>query len=205
MRLLVIGAGGHAKVVVDAARDAGYEIAGVVGLPGGRSELLGIQVVGDARGVEADGFIIAIGDNEKRAAVFAEHVARGLRPLAVVHPSAVIADGVVIGEGTLVAAGVIVNVDASVGRNAILNTGCTVDHDCVIGDHALIGPGANLCGGCRVGEGTLIGVGASMTPTRAVGAWSVVGAGSAVVGDIPAHSVCAGVPARVIRTSAERA
>ena len=202
MRLLVIGAGGHAKVVIDAARMAGFEIAGVVGEPGGRTELLGIPVIHDAATISADGFIVAIGDNAKRAKVFEEYLSGELAPRTVIHPSAVIADGVEIGDGTVVMAGAIVNVDTVIGRNAIINTGCTIDHDCAIGDHALIGPGASLCGGCRVGNGTLVGVGASMAPLRSVGAWSVVGAGAAVVQDLPDRSVCVGVPARVVRANA---
>ena len=203
MRLLVVGAGGHAKVVVDAARVAGFEIAGVIGSPGGRTELLGIPVTQDVGEATADGFIVAIGDNARRATVFAEYLERGLSPVAVVHPSAVIADGVEVGAGTLVAAGVIVNVDAVIGRDAILNTGCTIDHDCVVGDHSLVGPGASMCGESRVGDGVLVGAGASITPTRSVGAWSVVGAGAAVVRDIPDRSVAAGVPARIIRAEAD--
>jgi sugar O-acyltransferase (sialic acid O-acetyltransferase NeuD family) len=202
MRLLVIGAGGHAKVVVDAARASGFEIAAVVGVPDGRAELLGLPVVGDASGVATDGFIVAIGDNAKRAKVFAQYRALGLTPLSVIHPSAVIADGVQVGGGTVVAAGAIINVDTVIGDDAIINTGCTIDHDCVIGAHALVGPGSSTCGGCHVGEGALVGVGASIAPTRTVGAWSVVGAGAAVVDDIPDRSVSVGVPARVIRTNA---
>jgi sugar O-acyltransferase (sialic acid O-acetyltransferase NeuD family) len=197
--LLVVGAGGHAKVVIDAARAAGLEIAGVVGEPRGRTDLLGVPIVKSAVGLDADTFIIAVGDNRARAQLFAEYLAAGLHPAVVVHPSAVIADGVEIGGGTLVAAGVVVNVDARVGENAILNTSCTIDHDCLVGDHAHIGPTSGLCGGVAIGTGALVGVGCSITPTRSVGEWAVVGAGSVVVRDLPATGVYAGVPARPIR------
>jgi sugar O-acyltransferase (sialic acid O-acetyltransferase NeuD family) len=199
VRLLVIGAGGHAKVVIDTARCAGFEIAGVIGRPGGRSEILGIPVSGSSDGIEADAFIVAFGDNRARAAMFAEQAAGPLPAATVVHPSAVIADGVSIGDGTFVAAGVVVNVDAHIGRDAILNTGCTVDHDVVVGDHALVGPASSLCGESRLGQGVTFGAGASIIPTKIVGDWSIVGAGAAVVGDLPAHSVCVGVPARPTR------
>lgn len=199
MRLLVIGAGGHAKVVVDAARCAGFQVAGVVGQAGGREELLGIPVSLSAEGIEADVFIVAIGDNRRRALVFEQHVAGPLPAATVVHPSAVIADGVDIGAGTFVAAGVVVNVDARIGRDVILNTGCTVDHDVVVGDHALVGPASSLCGESRLGEGVTLGAGASIIPTRTVGDWTIVGAGAAVVADIPAGVVCMGVPARTVR------
>jgi len=102
-----------------------------------------------------------------------------------------------------VAAGAIVNIDARIGDNTILNTGCTIDHDCVIGAHALIGPLASLCGGVTVGEGALLGAGSTVVPLGSVGDWSVVGAGAAVTGELPPRSVCAGVPARVLRTTEE--
>jgi sugar O-acyltransferase (sialic acid O-acetyltransferase NeuD family) len=201
--LLVIGAGGHAKVVIDAARCARIEVAGVIGEPLGRHDLLGVPIAETPDGIDADGFIVAVGDNAARRELFERFSESGLMPVAVVHPSAIIADGVEIGGGTLVAAGVVVNIDTSVGANAILNTSCTVDHDCVVGDHAHVGPMTGLCGGVSVGEGALIGAGCSIIPLRSVGSWSVVGAGAAVVADVPAGECYAGVPAHPISSSAE--
>jgi sugar O-acyltransferase (sialic acid O-acetyltransferase NeuD family) len=203
VRLLVIGAGGHAKVVIDAARCARIEVAGVIDEPRGRTDLLGAPITEDPDGIDADGFIIAVGDNAARKLLFERYSESGLLPVAVVHPSAIIADGVEIGGGTLVAAGVVVNIDTRIGVNAILNTSCTVDHDCAIEDHAHVGPMTGLCGGVSVGEGALIGAGCSVIPLRAIGEWSVVGAGAAVVADVPAGEVHAGVPARPISSPAE--
>jgi len=198
VRLLVVGAGGHAKVIIDAARAAGIDVVGVVGNAPGHADLLGVAVSETREGTAADCFIIAVGDNHDRAALFAEYLAAGLRPASVVHPSAVIADGVTVGDGTFVAAGVVVNVDTLVGRNAILNTSCTVDHDCIIGDHGHVGPMSGLCGGVKIGSGALIGVGCSIIPLRSVGEWAVVGAGATVIHDVPAGEKYAGVPARMI-------
>ena len=196
MRLLVIGAGGHAKVVIDTARAAGHTIAGVVGTHDDADTILGIPVSPSADGIVADGFIAAVGNNRIRAELFAEYRDRGLTPVSVIHPSAVIAKSVVIGAGAFVAAGVVANVDARIGENAILNTGCTVDHDCVVGDHALVGPTASLCGDSRIGTGVTFGAGASIIPVKRVGDWTTIGAGAAVVDDVPDHAVYAGVPAR---------
>ena len=203
MRLLVIGAGGHAKVVIDAAEAAGHTIAGVVGTPSDVSEILGHPVVDSADDVAADGFVVAVGDNRTRAGIFAEYVAAGLKPAVVAHPSLVLGSDVTIGEGTFVAPGVIVNTGARIGSNVILNTGCSVDHDVIIGDHAHVGPRVALCGGVQLGEGVLLGVGACAVPCATVGAWSVIGAGAAVVDDLPANSVCVGVPAREIHPTPE--
>ena len=203
MRLLVVGAGGHAKVVIDTARTAGMTVVGVVGTPEDVDEVLGIPVSSSSEGIDFDGFIVAVGNNHARGQLFAEYRDRGLSPLSVIHPSAVIAPSVAIGAGTFVAAGVLVNVDARIGEDAILNTGCTVDHDCVVGDHALVGPTASLCGESRIGTGVTIGAGASIIPVRRVGDWTTIGAGAAVVDDVPDHVVFAGVPARQVAPAGE--
>ena len=108
--------------------------------------MLGVPISETSEGLDADAFIIAVGDNRNRAQLFSEYLASGLKPAAVVHPSAVIAPGVEIGGGTFIAAGVVVNADTRIGSNAILNTSCTVDHDCVIGDHAHVGPTRDCAG-----------------------------------------------------------
>lgn len=200
MRLLVIGAGGHAKVVVDAAVASGWEIAGILGMPGDAPDVLGYPVIIDAPAPEADAFIVAIGNNTLRAARFDELVSAGMAPGTVIHPSAIICSHVTMGAGTFVAAGAVVNPCAHIGVDAIVNTGCTVDHDCVVGDHALVGPTASMCGASRIAEGVTLGAGATLKPGMAVGEWSVVGAGAAVVSPLPARSVCVGVPARVVRS-----
>jgi sugar O-acyltransferase (sialic acid O-acetyltransferase NeuD family) len=201
VKLLVVGAGGHAKVVIDAAVASGWEIAGVLGLPSDPADVLGHAVVHDATAIPADAFIIAIGDNRIRARRFQELIATGLEPASVVHPSATIGSRVEMGAGSFVAPGAIVNTCARIGRDAIVNTGCTVDHDCVVGDHALVGPTASMCGTSSVGEGVTLGAGASLIPGVSVGEWTVVGAGAAVVDDLPSHATCVGVPARVIATT----
>lgn len=198
MRILVAGAGGHAKVVIDAAAGAGIDVVGVLGVPGDPANLLGVPVVTDASTCDADAFIVAVGDNATRARVVDGLTALGLTAVTVVHPSAVIAPTACIGAGTFIAAGVIVNPDAVIGAHVILNTACTVDHDCDLGDFVHLGPNVSLCGGVKVGDGALFGVGSSAMPKTTVGEWAVIGAGATVVADLPAHMVCIGTPARAI-------
>jgi sugar O-acyltransferase (sialic acid O-acetyltransferase NeuD family) len=203
VRLLVVGAGGHAKVVIDAAEAAGHIIARVVGTSSDPAEILGHPVVTSAQGVAADGFVVAIGDNATRSSYFAEYSAAGFAPAVVLHPSAIVGTDVVLGDGTFVAAGVVINTGARIGDDTILNTACSVDHDCVIGAHSHVGPQSALCGAVTLGEGVLLGVGSCASPGASVGAWSVVGAGAAVVGALPERAVCVGVPARAVRSAEE--
>lgn len=203
MRLLVIGAGGHAKVVIDAAVASGWEVAGVVGRPGDGTEILGRMISHDAGGVDADAFIVAIGRNSVRQRYYDSYRELGLAPATVIHPSAIVSEAADIGVGTFIGAGAIVNVDAFVGENVILNTACVVDHDCFIGDHSLIGPTASLCGEVTIGMGVMFGAGANAIPGTTVGAWSVCGAGTVVVDDLAPGMVYVGVPARAIRPAGQ--
>jgi len=210
VRILIVGAGGHAQVVADILlrmgdvdcpmRPVGY-VDDDVGLHG--KVLLGLPVLGSLKQIEQfehDVLILAIGDNAIRRALFERLRSRGERFAAGQHPRATVAPGVSIGQGTVICAGAIVNTQSTIGANVILNTGCTVDHHNRIGDHAHIAPGAHLGGGVVVGEGALVGIGANVIPERTIGAWSVVGAGATVIDDVPGRATVVGVPARVVKS-----
>lgn len=182
-------------MVIDALEAAGDEVGAVLDESGATRSILGYDVTSHAT-AGADGFVVAIGDNEVRRERFEHYRSTGLRAVSVVHPSAVIAPGVDIGAGSVVFAGVIVNRDATIGENVILNTGCTVDHDCRIDDHVHVAPGVSLCGNVVVGEGALVGVGACAVPGAEIGPWAVVGAGSTVTEPVEAGVTVVGSPAR---------
>lgn len=209
LRVLILGAGGHAQVVADILlrmRDAGSAIAPIGYLDDnidliGRT-LLDLPVLGkiaEASNIEHDAVIVAIGHNATRKHIYAALMARDERLIVARHPYAIVAPDVLIGPGTTICAGVVVNPGSAIGADVILNTGCTVDHHNAIGDHAHIAPGVHLGGDVQIGEGTLVGIGAAVIPQRTVGAWSVIGAGSVVTRNIPGHIVARGVPARVVR------
>jgi sugar O-acyltransferase (sialic acid O-acetyltransferase NeuD family) len=205
-RLWVIGSGGHAKVVIDAARASGeFDVVGVLDDREGRwgETVLGVPVRGPAspetlHRLGVDLAVIAVGPNQARAEISRRF---GVSPewATVVHPAAILSRHVRLGEGTVVAAGTVVQPDSVVGRHAILNTCCSVDHDCRVGDFVHLAPGVRLAGDVRIGVGALLGIGSCVLPQKAVGAWSTVGAGGVVVDDIPDGVKAIGVPARYAR------
>jgi len=209
VRVLILGAGGHAQVVADILLQA-YR-AGAKCKPIGfldddptliGTTIMGLPVLGTITQLDEfdhDAVIVAIGDNRIRARIFKSVQARGERIANAIHPAAVLAPDVYLGHGVMICAGVVVNTSTMIGDDVILNTGCTVDHHNRIGNHAHIAPGVHLGGNVTIGEGTLVGIGAVVIPQCTIGAWSVIGAGSAVTKNIPAHSTAVGVPARVIK------
>jgi sugar O-acyltransferase (sialic acid O-acetyltransferase NeuD family) len=205
MRIGILGAGGHAKVVADAIQAAGrHYVAGFFDddpLRHGKV-CFGFPVLGaiDAwRSHSIDSLVVGIGDNRKRKLQYNRLIAAGANLTTVVHPATTIGRGVELGSGTVVFAGVVVNCDTIVGPNNILNTSCSVDHDCVTGGHSHIAPGANLAGQVRLGEGVFIGLGAKLIPGIVVEDWAIVGAGAVVIRDVAKDSKVAGVPARIIK------
>lgn len=206
--ICIFGASGHAKVVIDVIeREGRYRVAALYddnlalhgqvffGYPilGGRDTLLAHYQQGMMTAV-----IVAIGNNEIRAKV-AEWLKRQDVPrVSSVHPSAQIARGVKIGAGSVLMAGAIVNADAVIGDEVIINTGATVDHDNVIADAVHVAPGSHLCGHVSVGYGSFIGAGSVLIPSVHIGTNVVVGAGSTVLNNIADDQRVAGSPCRAI-------
>ncbi|MEN3001406.1 MAG: acetyltransferase [Armatimonadota bacterium] len=202
--LLVIGAGGHAKVGISTARALGYTVAAIYDDDPAKwgKQLMGVPIVGGIQQAIKDfknftGAIVAIGDNRTRRQITS--CLDGLPWLTLIHPYAWVDPTAQIGAGSLVCAGAVVQAETYIGSHGIINTSASVDHDCVLGDFVHVAPGARLAGGVQVGEGTLLGVGCSVLPNRKIGAWSVIGAGAVVVDDIPEGVIVAGVPARIVR------
>lgn len=197
----VLGAGGHAKVVVSTLRAAGVPVAALYDDDRERwgSQVLGVPVRGPITAAVEDGCrraVIGVGDNRARHRLACEPGLAGLEWRTVVHPAAWIDPSVRPGAGTVVFAGAVVQPDCAIGDHVIVNTAASIDHDCRVASFCHAAPGARLGGGVTVGEGSLVGIGASIVPGVSIGDWTLVGAGSTVTGDLDGHGVAYGTPAR---------
>lgn len=200
MSVLVLGAGGHAKVVVSTLQAAGLHVDGILDdAPGSQGKaLLGVPVIGpiEPQALSGRRAIIGIGSNEVRRALAERLRGVDVEWVQAVHPHAWVGPEVNIGEGCVVFAGATLQPGATLGLHVIVNTGASVDHDSSLGDYVHIGPGCRLAGGVRLAEGAFMGVGSAAIPGARIGAWAIVGAGGVVVSDIPDRVVATGVPAR---------
>jgi sugar O-acyltransferase (sialic acid O-acetyltransferase NeuD family) len=196
--IVVIGAGGHSKVVISALRASGHEPIAVLDDDSTKtnSQILGVPVRGALnllREIEAAGVVMAIGNNRTRRRIASKLDAAWI---TVIHPTAYVDPTARVGPGTVVFAGAIIQADTVIGAHAIINTGASVDHDCIIGDFTHLAPGVRLAGDVRVGEGTLMGIGSVAIPGVRIGNWATIGAGAAAIANIASDTVASGLPAR---------
>jgi len=210
-RVVGLGAGGHAKVVIEILRVmGGYKLVGlldpkqelwntkVLGVPvlGGDDLLPKLYKEGVRRAFIGLG---TIGDTRPRRQLYEKARAQGFQIVRAIHPRAIISSSAVVGDGPTVMAGAIINANVRLGDDVIVNTGAIVEHDCIISNHVHIATGARLASTVHVGEGSHIGLGASIRQCICIGRNAIVGAGAVVVEDVPDDVVVAGVPARIMR------
>jgi len=208
-RVLILGAGGHGRVVLDILLQAErYEVVGfldsnpdihgrrVDGFPvlGGVRELPRLR---DSLGI--GGAIIAIGDNGARRGLARQVEQTGVQLINAVHPTATLARSATLGRNVVVAAGVVVCANCQIGDSVILNTGCIIDHQTMIGEGTHICPGVRIAGRVKVEPGVFVGIGATVIPKVTLGCEAIIGAGALVIEDVLPMATVVGVPARPIR------
>jgi acetyltransferase EpsM len=204
---VLIGAGGHAKVILDILEENKETVIGLIDDNSLLQELRGYPILGNINYVpyllekykENLKFIISIGDNKVR-----EKISARLNSLKVtfgkaIHPSAVVSSNAFIGEGTVVMPNAVINSSAYVGKHVIINSGAIIEHDCLVEDYAHVSPGATLAGNVQIGRLAHVGTGANILPNIAIGNDSIIGAGAVVTQPIPESVVAVGIPAKVIK------
>jgi len=201
-RLLVLGAGGHARAVAAVAVACGWEVAGFTDRVGSASAL---PVRGGdddlprlTRELGLDGAVVGVGDSglARRAPLLECIRAAGLAAPALVHPRACADPSARVGDGSVVFPNVVLGADVAVGANAVLYSGAIIEHGGRVDDHAYVAPGAILSGQVRVGAFALVGAGAVVLPGLTIGRGAVVGAGAVVTADVEAGATVVGIPAR---------
>lgn len=203
--LLIIGAGGHGKVVAETAEAMGCftplafaddrvaELSGTVRWPV-------VASTGEAAGL-LDSYpsaVIAVGHASTRLDFLRQLAGQGFALPVLRHPSAWISPTARFGDGTVVFAGAVIQADARIGSGVIVNTSASVDHDCVLADGVHVCPGAHLGGNVTVGEGSWLGIGCAVKHGVRIGRGVTVGAGAAVVRDVADGQTVVGCPARPI-------
>lgn len=207
--LILVGSGGHARVLLSSLLLQGERVLGFVDPDKTRRELLGVPYLGCDDAISRDpGEVLlvngigAVASIENRLRVYESFRRRGYRFASVIHPDAIIAPEAKLADGVQVMAGAILQTGCAVEEDCIINTGARVDHDCVIHAHAHVAPGAVLSGNVHVGPRSHIGAGATVIQGVHIGPDAIVGAGAVVLSDVPEFCTVVGVPARPIQTRA---
>jgi sugar O-acyltransferase (sialic acid O-acetyltransferase NeuD family) len=203
--VIVLGAGGHAKVLIDILRMQSYEIIGVTvpreNLAG--ETFQGVKIIGSdekilkypANEIYLVNGIGSIEKTDKRKKLFEQFKSKGYSFAKVIHSSAVIAAGVELDEGVQIMAGAIIQPGSQIHSNSIVNTKASIDHDCYIGPHVHLAPGVTLSGDVKVGEGAHIGTGATVIQGILIGKNSLIAAGALVNKDVAEGAKMIGIPA----------
>lgn len=205
--IIFLGAGGHAKVLLDTVKQSGMDISGISDplqpatgclthykwypnddavLQMNPKDTLLVNAIGSTR------------DTKKRSTIYRQFKNTGFHFYSLVHPRSCVSDSdMELGEGLQTLAGSVINASCSIGENVLINTNAVVEHDCTIGTHTHIASGAIVCGGCLIGENVHIGAGAVIKQGVTIGSGSVIASGAVVINDVPPYSLMAGVPAKL--------
>jgi UDP-perosamine 4-acetyltransferase len=207
-RLLMVGAGGHARVCLDVMVDNDeVAVVGAVSAEGVVSEPLGVPLLGtDAQlrdltqSYAVTTFCVSIGSNPIRQAFSELLTQSGRHVTRIISRSAVVSRSAKLGDGVQIMPAAVITAATVLGDGTIVNTNASVDHNCRVGRFVHIGPGAIIGGDANIGSRALIGLGSRILPGVTIGADAIVGAGAVVLSDVPAGATVVGVPARIIKS-----
>lgn len=197
--IVILGGGGHARVVFDALQNSDYRVVGYTSKEDSCSKKLPIPFLGNDKNLQVNmGVKLALGigsswDNSIREKIFNSFKAIGFSFTQVVHPNTIIANNVSFKEGVQVMAGAIIQPFCKVGNNVLINTGVSLDHDCEILDHVHIAPGAVLSGTVCIEAGAFVGLGAKIIKGAVIGEGARIAAGAIVTKDVPEKTIVKGV------------
>lgn len=207
--VIIIGGGGHAKVLAAALCAAGTSIVGITEADSSKygENIFGIPIIGNDLIIEqykqeSIMLVNGIGSTRTttaRTAVFNTFKSKGYTFASVIHPSAIVASGATINEGAQIMAGAVIQTGAVIGENSIINTGAVVDHDCIVGNHVHIAPRAVLSGMVTVGDESHIGTGATIINGISIGKNCLIAAGAVVIKNVRDRATVMGVPAREVQ------
>ncbi len=200
--IILLGAGGHARVLLDTLRCNGIEVLGYAG-PEIASQAFDVEYLGgdecvQAFAVDEVALVNGVGNIGARQRLFDAFKARGYQFAQVIHPSAIVSTSASLGEGVQVMAGTVIQAGASLSENVIINTRASIDHDCCIGAHSHISVGAILAGDVRVGKRVLVGAGCTVIQRVGIADDCVAGAGAVVISDVAPGKTVVGVPAKEV-------
>jgi len=204
--LVIIGAGGHGRVVADCAQQAG-RYQNIVFLDdcfnqiktSGQWNIVGL-VKDFPQFVSQSDFIVAFGNNQLRASIIKTLQKAKARIISLIHPSATVSPHSEIGSCVIICANAVINIGTRIADGCIVNTGATVDHDCNIHDYVHISPGVNIAGGVTVEQYSWLGIGSTIIECLTLERNTQIGAGAVVTQSTKANSLYLGVPAKQIRT-----
>lgn len=204
--VILIGAGGHAKSIIDSIDKNEYNIVGFIDdIKKRGSKHLEYPILSNSieeiKNPELYCFFISIGNNYCRKKWFDSLKKYDLNLINVIDRSAIVSENASIGEGCFIGKMAIVNSMSKIGDNCIINTKALVEHGCFIDDHVTISTNAVVNGDVHVGEGSTIYSSSVVIGQKSIGKWSIIGAGSVVINDIPDSVVAVGVPSKIIKNA----
>lgn len=203
--IVVIGAGGHAKVCVELLHAMGEQIDYCIGSTDDLSFCLDIPVLkGDMhiKKLRQEGYqkvFVAIGDNKLRNNLGNQVIEMGYHLVNAISPNAIISTSAFLGRGIAIMPGVVINAQSKIQNLAIINTGATIDHDCEIGVAAHVAPQTGLAGNVKINDRCFLGIGSKVIPNVEIGENTIIGAGSIVISNLPKDITAVGVPAKIIK------